>query len=34
LGGKRGTGTNDRTVIPLPHERLREVLKKYNRLIK
>jgi D-aminopeptidase len=28
------TGINGRTVIALPHERLREVLKKYNRLIK
>ena len=26
------TGINDKTVIALPHERLREVLKKYNRL--
>ena len=28
------TGIGDRTVIALPHERLREVLKKYNRLTK
>jgi len=28
------TGINDRTVIALPHDRLREVLKKYNRLAK
>ena len=28
------TGINDRTVIALPHDRLREVLKKYNRLTK
>jgi D-aminopeptidase len=28
------TGINDRTVIALPHERLREVLKKYNRSVK
>jgi len=28
------TGINDHTVIALPHERLREVLKKYNRLAK
>jgi D-aminopeptidase len=28
------TGVNDRTVIALPHDRLREVLKKYNRLVK
>ncbi len=26
------TGINDRTVIALPHDKLREVLKKYNRL--
>jgi len=28
------TGVNDRTVIALPHDRLRDVLKKYNRLVK
>jgi len=28
------TGANDHTVIALPHDRLREVLKKYNRLEK
>lgn len=28
------TGINDKTVIALPHDRLREVLKKYNRLAK
>jgi D-aminopeptidase len=28
------TGANNRTVIALPHDRLREVLKKYNRLVK
>ncbi len=28
------TGINDRTVYALPHDRLREVLKKYNRLAK
>ena len=28
------TGVNDHTVIALPHDRLREVLKKYNRLAK
>ena len=27
-------GVNDREVIALPHDRLREVLKKYNRLVK
>jgi L-aminopeptidase/D-esterase-like protein len=28
------TGVNNRTVIALPHDKLREVLKKYNRLEK
>jgi D-aminopeptidase len=28
------TGINDKKVISLPHDRLREVLKKYNRLVK
>src|SRR5438128_3231866 len=28
------TGVNNRTVIALPHDRLREVLKRYNRLVK
>jgi len=28
------TGINNRTVIALPHDRLREVLKNYNRLVK
>jgi L-aminopeptidase/D-esterase-like protein len=28
------TGINDRTVIALPHDKLREVLNKYNRLVK
>jgi len=28
------TGANNRTVIALPHDRLREILKKYNRLAK
>jgi L-aminopeptidase/D-esterase-like protein len=28
------TGINGKTVIALPHDRLREVLKKYNRLMK
>jgi L-aminopeptidase/D-esterase-like protein len=27
------TGINDRTIEALPHDRLREVLKKYNRLV-
>jgi D-aminopeptidase len=28
------TGINNRTVIALSHERLREALRKYNRLLK
>jgi L-aminopeptidase/D-esterase-like protein len=28
------TGIDNHTVIALPHNRLREVLKKYNRLVK
>jgi hypothetical protein len=28
------TGIDDHTVIALPHDRLQEVLKKYNRLAK
>jgi hypothetical protein len=28
------TGVDNRTVIALPHDKLREVLKKYNRLVK
>jgi L-aminopeptidase/D-esterase-like protein len=27
-------GANDRTVIGLPHDRVREILRKYNRLTK
>jgi L-aminopeptidase/D-esterase-like protein len=27
-------GVNDRTVIGLPHDRMREILRKYNRLTK
>jgi D-aminopeptidase len=34
VAAKTMTGINDRTVIALPHNRLREVLKKYNRLTK
>jgi len=34
VAAKTMTGINDRTVIALPHDRLREVLKKYNRLTK
>jgi len=26
-------GVNDREVLAIPHDRLREVLKKYNRLV-
>jgi D-aminopeptidase len=33
VAAKTMTGINDRTVIGLPHMRLREVLKKYNRLV-
>jgi D-aminopeptidase len=32
IAAKTMTGANSRTVIALPHDRLREVLKKYNRL--
>jgi D-aminopeptidase len=34
VAAKTMTGINDRTVIALPQDRLREVLKKYNRLAK
>jgi D-aminopeptidase len=34
VAAKTMTGINDRTVIALPHDRLRELLKKYNRLAK
>ncbi|MGB7602607.1 MAG: P1 family peptidase [Candidatus Sulfotelmatobacter sp.] len=34
IAAKTMTGVNGRTVIALPHDRLREVLKKYNRLMK
>jgi D-aminopeptidase len=34
VAAKTMTGINDRTVIALPHDRLRAVLKKYNRLTK
>jgi D-aminopeptidase len=33
VAGETMTGANGRTVSALPHERLREVLKKYNRLV-
>jgi hypothetical protein len=32
IGAKTMTGINGHTVEALPHDRLREVLKKYNRL--
>jgi hypothetical protein len=32
VAAKTMKGVNDREVVALPHERLREVLKKYNRL--
>ena len=32
VAAKTMTGINDYEVIALPHDRLREVLKKYNRL--
>jgi D-aminopeptidase len=34
VAAKTMTGINDQTVMGLPHDRLREVLKKYNRLAK
>jgi L-aminopeptidase/D-esterase-like protein len=34
IAAKTMTGKNGRTVIALPHDQLREVLKKYNRLAK
>ncbi len=34
VAAKTMRGINDREVIGLPHDRLREVLKKYNRLVK
>jgi hypothetical protein len=34
VAGQTMTGINGNTVYGLPHERLREVLKKYNRLAK
>jgi D-aminopeptidase len=34
IAAKTMTGIDDRTVIALPHDRLRQVLKKYNRLTK
>jgi len=32
IGAETMTGVNGHTVTALPHDRLREVLKKYNRL--
>jgi hypothetical protein len=34
VAAKTMTGVNGRTVAALPHDRLREVLQKYNRLMK
>ena len=34
VAAKTMKGINDHEVIGLPHDRLREVLKKYNRLVK
>jgi L-aminopeptidase/D-esterase-like protein len=34
VAAKTMTGADDRTVIALPHDRLRAILKKYNRLAK
>jgi D-aminopeptidase len=34
VAAKTMTGVNGRTVVALPHDRLREVLQKYNRLVK
>jgi len=31
VGAKTMTGVNGRTVVALPHEKLQQVLKKYNR---
>jgi L-aminopeptidase/D-esterase-like protein len=33
VAGETMTGINGNTVYGLPHDRLREVLKKYNRLV-
>jgi D-aminopeptidase len=33
VGAETMTGINDRTVVALPHDQLRAVLKKYNRLV-
>jgi L-aminopeptidase/D-esterase-like protein len=33
VAAKTMTGVNGNTVYALPHDRLREVLKKYNRLV-
>lgn len=34
IAAKTMTGVNGHTVIALPHDRLREILKEYNRLVK
>jgi L-aminopeptidase/D-esterase-like protein len=33
VAGRTMTGIDNHTVIGLPHDRLREILKKYNRLV-
>ncbi|MBV8476158.1 MAG: P1 family peptidase [Acidobacteria bacterium] len=33
VAAKTMTGVNDRTVVALPHDRVRELMKKYNRLV-
>jgi D-aminopeptidase len=34
VAAKTMTGVNGRTVVALPHDRLRELLQKYDRLVK
>lgn len=34
VAAKTMTGVNGRTVVALPHEQLREILQKYNRIAK
>jgi hypothetical protein len=33
VAGETMTGANGRTITAIPHDRLRDVLKKYNRLV-
>jgi D-aminopeptidase len=33
IAARTMTGKNGRTVMALPHDQLREILKKYNRLV-